>query len=83
MTRFICLQELFDFVASSLKEFVEREGSAPEILQVKRRELGFTFAFPVRHMSVSSGYLIKWTKGFSIEEMVSWTCFNSFFFWLY
>ncbi|KAM7502496.1 hypothetical protein LguiB_001400 [Lonicera macranthoides] len=62
--------ELFDFIASSLKEFVEREGSPPEILQVKRRELGFTFAFPVRHMSVSSGYLIKWTKGFSIEEMV-------------
>lgn len=63
-------EELFDFIASSLKEFVEREGNASEISQVKRRELGFTFSFPVRQMSVPSGILIKWTKSFSIEDMI-------------
>lgn len=63
-------EELFDFVASSLKAFVEREGNNSEPSQVKRRDLGFTFSFPVKQMSVSSGILIKWTKGFAIEDMV-------------
>lgn len=38
---------------------------------MKRRELGFTFSFPVKQTSVSTGILIKWTKGFGIEDMVS------------
>ncbi|GFS30994.1 hexokinase-like 1 [Actinidia rufa] len=62
-------EDLFDFIASSLKEFVEKEGD-PELSSVKRRELGFTFSFPVKQTSVSSGILIKWTKGFSIENLV-------------
>lgn len=68
---FNCLQDLFDFIASSLKEFVEREGDISELSLDRRRELGFTFSFPVKQMSVSSGTLLKWTKGFSIEDMVS------------
>ncbi|PSR90165.1 Hexokinase-3 like [Actinidia chinensis var. chinensis] len=62
-------EDLFDFIASSLKEFVEKEGDR-ELSSVKRRELGFTFSFPVKQTSVSSGILIKWTKGFSIENLV-------------
>ncbi|KAK2979198.1 hypothetical protein RJ640_024640, partial [Escallonia rubra] len=62
--------ELFDFIASSLKKFVEEEENISELSQVKRRELGFTFSFPVRQTSVSSGILIKWTKGFAIDDMV-------------
>ncbi|GFZ20712.1 hexokinase-like 1 [Actinidia rufa] len=62
-------EDLFDFIASSLNEFVEKEGD-PELSSVKRRELGFTFSFPVKQTSVSSGILIKWTKGFSIENLV-------------
>ncbi|KAK2987278.1 hypothetical protein RJ640_024641 [Escallonia rubra] len=64
------LEELFDFIASSLKKFVEEEENISELSQVKRRELGFTFSFPVRQTSVSSGILIKWTKGFAIDDMV-------------
>ncbi|CAL9018439.1 unnamed protein product [Prunus brigantina] len=63
-------EDLFDFIASSLKEFVEREGDISELSLDRRRELGFTFSFPVKQMSVSSGTLLKWTKGFSIEDMV-------------
>lgn len=63
-------EELFDFIASSLKEFVEREENIVEVSQVRGRELGFTFSFPVKQLSVSSGTLIKWTKGFSIPDMV-------------
>lgn len=49
-----------------------------EVSQVKGRELGFTFSFPVKQLSVSSGTLIKWTKGFSIPDMVSWDLFVIF-----
>ncbi|TXG73250.1 hypothetical protein EZV62_001829 [Acer yangbiense] len=62
-------EDLFDFIASSLQQFVEKEGngSTPSFV---RRELGFTFSFPVKQSSVSSGLLLKWTKGFAIEDMV-------------
>ncbi|KAK3205210.1 hypothetical protein Dsin_019256 [Dipteronia sinensis] len=62
-------EDLFDFIASSLQQFVEKEGngSTPSFV---RRELGFTFSFPVKQLSVSSGLLIKWTKGFAIEDVV-------------
>jgi hypothetical protein len=36
-----------------------------------QRQLGFTFSFPVKQTSIASGTLIKWTKGFTIDEMVS------------
>ncbi|MQL70292.1 hypothetical protein Taro_002585, partial [Colocasia esculenta] len=55
-------EELFDFIAMTLKHFVEKEGNS------HAREIGFTFSFPIRQTSVSSGALIKWTKGFSIED---------------
>lgn len=73
---YIWRQELFDFIALSLKEFVEREENIVETSQVQVRELGFTFSFPVKQLSVSSGTLIKWTKGFSIPDMVSWDLFR-------
>ncbi|KAL3718600.1 hypothetical protein ACJRO7_003685 [Eucalyptus globulus] len=64
-------EALFDFVASSLKEFVEREESSSSFPLDRRRELGFTFSYPVKQTSVSSGILIKWTKGFAIKDMVN------------
>ena len=65
------MQDLFDFIASSLKEFIDK-GNDSEVLLGGRRDLGFTFSFPTKQTSISSGVLIKWTKGFSIEDMVSW-----------
>jgi len=61
-----------------LKDFIVKEGDGSNISQ-GRRELGFTFSFPVKQMSVSSGILIKWTKGFSIVDMVSHVTLKSFF----
>ncbi|KAH7515176.1 hypothetical protein JRO89_XSUnG0165100 [Xanthoceras sorbifolium] len=63
-------KDLFDFIASSLQQFVEKEGNGSAPSFVRRRDLGFTFSFPVKQLSVSSGLLIKWTKGFAIEDMV-------------
>lgn len=67
----MCVQELFDFIATTLKIFIEKEGSEDVLPLGRTRELGFTFSFPIRQISVSSGVLIKWTKGFSIEGTVS------------
>lgn len=64
-------QELFDFIAAALAKFVASEGEDYHLPEGTQRELGFTFSFPVKQTSISSGTLIKWTKGFAIEEMVS------------
>lgn len=64
------MQKMFGFIASKLKQFVEREEGIQEGSN-ETRALGFTFSFPVRQNSVSSGVLIKWTKGFDIEDIVS------------
>ncbi|KAL6009982.1 hypothetical protein ACLOJK_000413 [Asimina triloba] len=61
-------EDLFDFIASTLEQFVGKEGTDFQ-LPPDKRQLGFTFSFPVRQTSVSSGILIKWTKGFAIEDM--------------
>ncbi|KAJ8750730.1 hypothetical protein K2173_015911 [Erythroxylum novogranatense] len=61
---------LFDFIAAALAKFVATEGEGLHISPGRQRELGFTFSFPVRQTSISSGTLIKWTKGFSIQDAV-------------
>ncbi|KAL0905567.1 hypothetical protein M5K25_023998 [Dendrobium thyrsiflorum] len=62
--------ELFDFIASEVARFVTSESEEYQLPAGRQRELGFTFSFPVRQTSLASGTLIKWTKGFSIEETV-------------
>ncbi|XP_057967363.1 hexokinase-1-like [Malania oleifera] len=61
---------LFDYIAAALEKFVATEGEGLHVSPGKQRELGFTFSFPVRQLSISSGTLIKWTKGFSIDDTV-------------
>lgn len=62
--------ELFDFIAAELEKFVRTEGEDFHLPDGKQRELGFTFSFPVHQTSISSGTLIKWTKGFCINGTV-------------
>lgn len=66
-----CVQGLFDFLAMTLKRLVEKddEGSGQSDDTIK--ELGFTFPFPLKQLSISSGTLVKWTKEFAIEDAVS------------
>ncbi|KAF8407109.1 hypothetical protein HHK36_006234 [Tetracentron sinense] len=61
---------LFDFIAAELAKFVSTEGQGFHLSPDRQRELGFTFSFPVRQLSIASGTLIKWTKGFSIDDAV-------------
>lgn len=62
---------LFDYIAAALAKFVATEGEGLHVSPGRQRELGFTFSFPVRQSSIASGSLIKWTKGFSIEDAVN------------
>ncbi|EPS70676.1 hexokinase 1a, partial [Genlisea aurea] len=61
---------LFDFIAEKLAKFVEEEEHVYQQPDGKKRELGFTFSFPVMQTSINSGTLIRWTKGFSIDDTV-------------
>jgi len=63
-------EQLFDYIASELVSFVAKEGENFYLPPGRQRELGFTFSFPVKQSSISSGTLIKWTKGFSIAGTV-------------
>ncbi|KAL6838724.1 hypothetical protein ACP4OV_031438 [Aristida adscensionis] len=62
--------ELFGFIASELAKFVADEEKHTNSSNGKKRELGFTFSFPVKQRSVASGTLVKWTKAFSIDDAV-------------
>ncbi|KAF8400933.1 hypothetical protein HHK36_014236 [Tetracentron sinense] len=61
---------LFDYIAAELAKFVATEGQGFHLSPGRQRELGFTFSFPVRQLTIASGTLIKWTKGFSIDDTV-------------
>nr|XP_043636182.1 hexokinase-1-like [Erigeron canadensis] len=63
-------EALFDYIASELAKFVSDESEKFRLAEGRQRELGFTFSFPVMQLSIDSGTLIRWTKGFSIDEMV-------------
>ncbi|XP_042373512.1 hexokinase-3-like isoform X3 [Zingiber officinale] len=65
------IEELFNFVALTLKKFVQREEKGVDQISDNTKDLGFTFSFPVKQLSVSSGLLIKWTKGFSVKDDVN------------
>lgn len=53
-----------------MAKFAEKESGEFQLLQGRKRELGFTFSFPVKQTSISSGILIKWTKGFAVSGTV-------------
>ncbi|KAI3525012.1 hypothetical protein L1887_03683 [Cichorium endivia] len=63
-------EELFDYIAAELAKFVADEGDTFHLPPGRQRELGFTFSFPVMQLSIDSGTLMRWTKGFSIQDMV-------------
>lgn len=71
-----CFQALFDYIATELAKFVAGEGDKYSLSAGRQRELGFTFSFPVMQLSINSGTLMRWTKGFSIDDTVSPRCLD-------
>ncbi|CAB3982158.1 hexokinase HKDC1, partial [Paramuricea clavata] len=53
-------ETLFDYIADCIISFVKEKNVQDKVLP-----LGFTFSFPVKMLSLTSGILIKWTKGFT------------------
>ncbi|HEA68162.1 MAG TPA: hypothetical protein ENI07_15255 [Desulfobacterales bacterium] len=58
--------QLFNFVAKSIHKFLIDN----KIGLNKKRNLGFTFSFPVNQTNISTGILINWTKGFTAKGVV-------------
>ncbi|KAF7503497.1 hypothetical protein GJ744_003688 [Endocarpon pusillum] len=68
--------ELFEFLAKQIEIFLKIHHN--DKFEAHRRrpsrqqylDLGFTFSFPVNQLGINKGKLIRWTKGFDIEEAV-------------
>ncbi|KAJ0087432.1 hypothetical protein Patl1_09552 [Pistacia atlantica] len=56
-------EELFDFIASGLAKFAQKEGGKFHLPHGRQREIGFTFSFPVKQTSIDSGILNKVDQG--------------------
>lgn len=59
-------EQLFDYIAKCLGEFVIAKNGAGH----KIGTVGFTFSFPAKQESLTSGLLLKWTKGFNVTGVV-------------
>lgn len=66
------LQELFDFLAKTIIQFISQEAALGfECLNLNhQRDIGFTFSFPVNQTKVNHGAIVAWTKGFNITDSV-------------
>ena len=78
-------EELFSFLARQIQIFLKTHHEEHYEAGVRRRQtmsategykdeenfyLGFTFSFPVHQVGINSGKLIRWTKGFDIQDAV-------------
>jgi hexokinase len=76
-------KELFSFLAKQIELFLQVHHEDHYTSTLKRQQtgggtiteeevfnLGFTFSFPVHQVSINKGMLMRWTKGFDIQETV-------------
>ena len=76
-------KELFSFLAKQIEAFLKlhheehyagtlrrREGKEGEPQDEEIFNLGFTFSFPVHQIGINKGMLMRWTKGFDIQDAV-------------
>lgn len=75
-------KELFSFLAKQIEQFLKVHHEEHYACTLKRREtgstdadqeifnLGFTFSFPVNQIGINKGMLMRWTKGFDIQDAV-------------
>ncbi|KAI3882873.1 hypothetical protein MKX03_010821 [Papaver bracteatum] len=61
---------LFGFIASGVAVFIVEEFEKYKIPLDTKREIGFTFSFPINQTSINEGTLIEWTKGFNISDTI-------------
>ena len=61
--------ELFDFLASCVKDFIQTKG-IKRTNDGGRLPLGFTFSFPMTQLGLDKGLLVAWTKSFNCSGVV-------------
>lgn len=62
-------EQLFSFIAGHVVIFLE-ENHRDMLECGTTLDLGFCFSFPFYQTSVNSGVLVRWTKGFNIDDAV-------------
>ena len=63
--------QLFSFLASKIGDFIkEHHAEHFEEDFAHHLRLGFTFSFPVHQKGINRGYLMRWTKGFDIQDAI-------------
>ncbi|KIW27522.1 uncharacterized protein PV07_07254 [Cladophialophora immunda] len=68
--------ELFSFLAKQIESFLKVHHSdhfethRDKPGEVEFFDLGFTFSFPVNQVGINKGKLMRWTKGFNIDEAI-------------
>lgn len=82
MMRAQTAKELFSFLAKQVEAFLREHHEDHYAYHLEKRKngeksteeeifnMGFTFSFPVRQVGINKGYLIRWTKGFDIQDAV-------------
>lgn len=78
-------KELFSFLAKQVEIFLKTHHDEHYQAHLKRRrtvsasdgiaieeifQLGFTFSFPVNQVGINRGTLLRWTKGFDIDDAI-------------
>lgn len=59
-------QELFGYIAATLENFLKRHS-----LESTPLPLGFTFSFPCEQHALDQSILVRWTKGFNVQDAVN------------
>lgn len=68
--------ELFSFLAKQIELFLKEhhedhfEKHRDNPVEADFFDLGFTFSFPVNQIGINKGRLMRWTKGFDIDEAI-------------
>jgi hexokinase len=66
--------ELFSFLAKQIEAFLQTHHSdhfqkhRSDPVEQEFFDLGFTFSFPVNQIGINKGKLMRWTKGYDIDE---------------
>ena len=78
-------KELFSFLAKQIEIFLRIHHNDQFEAHIQRRkamsgqngfkngevyQLGFTFSFPVNQLGINQGTLLRWTKGFDIDDAI-------------
>jgi hexokinase len=63
---------LFDFIVKCVRTYLEecKHESLKGALNGERRDLGFTFSYPVRQEGLAHGILIQWNKAMACNDVI-------------